>query len=67
MVYFISNFREASLYVLLQGAIERCQPCGGTGTVTKLHQIFPGMVQQSHSICFECRGAGEKIKGMFSI
>ncbi|XP_028394971.1 dnaJ homolog subfamily A member 1-like [Dendronephthya gigantea] len=45
-----------------EGAIEKCRQCTGTGTVTRIHQIFPGMVQQTQSVCPDCRGEGEKIR-----
>ena len=46
--------------------MEKCRPCQGTGTVTRILQIFPGMVQQTQSICHDCRGEGEKIRGGFN-
>jgi hypothetical protein len=46
--------------------VEKCRPCQGTGTVTRILQIFPGMVQQTQSICHDCRGEGEKIRGGFN-
>lgn len=45
-----------------EGAVEKCRTCRGTGTVTRIHQLFPGMVQQMQTICSSCRGEGEIIK-----
>uniref|UniRef100_A0A2K5ES74 DnaJ heat shock protein family (Hsp40) member A1 n=1 Tax=Aotus nancymaae TaxID=37293 RepID=A0A2K5ES74_AOTNA len=44
-----------------KGAVECCPKCRGTGTQIKIHQIGPGMVQQSQSMCVECQGHGEQI------
>ena len=35
--------------------------------MTRVHQIFPGMVQQTQGICHDCRGEGEKIRGVCNI
>lgn len=44
-----------------KGCVSKCQTCRGTGTETRIHQIFPGMVQQIEQICRHCSGQGETI------
>lgn len=44
-----------------KGCVSKCQACRGTGTETRIHQIFPGMVQQIEQICRHCSGQGETI------
>ena len=41
--------------------IRTCGTCNGQGVQTVMHQIFPGMMQQSRAVCKECRGQGEVI------
>ncbi|GAB6021390.1 hypothetical protein CHUAL_003997 [Chamberlinius hualienensis] len=43
------------------GAVRQCNNCHGTGIKATLHQIAPGMVQQTQSHCPECQGEGEVI------
>jgi len=44
-----------------KGCVSKCQTCRGSGTETRIHQIFPGMVQQIEQICRHCSGQGETI------
>ncbi|KAI6647042.1 DnaJ-like protein subfamily A member 1-like isoform X1 [Oopsacas minuta] len=41
--------------------VKTCGACNGQGVQTILHQMFPGMMQQSRTVCKECRGQGEVI------
>ena len=41
--------------------VRPCGPCNGLGVQTIMHQIFPGMMQQSRAVCKECKGLGEVI------
>lgn len=43
-------------------AVEQCLTCHGTGTMIRIEQIAPGMIQQLRSTCSDCKGAGERIK-----
>ena len=36
-----------------------CVECSGRGSKVEIRQIGPGMIQQSHTTCRKCRGAGE--------
>lgn len=44
-----------------RGASHKCAPCRGTGVITKVQKIAPGLVQQYEEKCRECRGLGETI------
>jgi len=44
-----------------EGSVQKCNPCRGTGVQVRMHQIGPGMIQQTQSVCPECRGEGEII------
>ncbi|XP_037029908.1 dnaJ homolog subfamily A member 1-like [Bradysia coprophila] len=44
-----------------KGCVSKCQTCRGTGSEIRIHQIFPGMVQQVEQICRQCSGLGETI------
>lgn len=44
-----------------KGAVEKCTNCKGTGVQIRIHQLGPGMVQQTQSVCHECSGQGERI------
>ncbi|XP_050070180.1 dnaJ homolog subfamily A member 4-like [Anopheles maculipalpis] len=44
-----------------RGAAQKCAPCRGTGVVTKVQKIAPGLVQQCEERCRQCRGMGETI------
>jgi len=41
--------------------VTKCSPCKGTGVQVRIHQLAPGMIQQTQSVCGECRGEGEVI------
>ena len=41
--------------------VRSCGACNGQGVQTIMHQILPGMMQQSRVVCNECRGQGEVI------
>lgn len=47
----------------MQGAVETCQNCNGSGMYVRLNRIAPGMVQQIQTVCRDCAGQGEKISG----
>lgn len=40
---------------------QRCPTCRGVGSQARVHEIMPGMVQQIHTPCPECRGEKEVI------
>lgn len=42
-----------------KGAVHKCAPCRGTGVITKVQKIAPGLVQQYEERCRNCRGIGE--------
>lgn len=42
-----------------KGSVQKCAPCRGTGVITKVHKIAPGLVQQYEERCRNCRGMGE--------
>jgi DnaJ-class molecular chaperone len=42
--------------------VDTCIPCKGTGMVTKMVNLGPGMYSQSQSPCGSCGGQGETIK-----
>lgn len=42
-----------------KGAVHKCTPCRGTGVITKVQKIAPGLVQQYEERCRNCRGMGE--------
>ncbi len=44
-----------------EGSVQNCAPCKGTGVQMRFHQLAPGMVQQTQSVCGECRGEGQII------
>ncbi|KAF3815112.1 hypothetical protein GH733_017388, partial [Mirounga leonina] len=44
-----------------KGAVECCPSCQGTGMQIRIHQIGPGMVQQTQSVCMDCQVHGEWI------
>uniref|UniRef100_A0A182X580 J domain-containing protein n=1 Tax=Anopheles quadriannulatus TaxID=34691 RepID=A0A182X580_ANOQN len=44
-----------------RGGSQKCAPCRGTGVITKVHKIAPGLVQQYEERCRNCRGLGETI------
>ncbi|XP_052899766.1 dnaJ homolog subfamily A member 4-like [Anopheles moucheti] len=44
-----------------RGASQKCAPCRGTGVITKVQKIAPGLVQQCEERCRNCRGLGETI------
>ncbi|CAF3852338.1 unnamed protein product [Rotaria sordida] len=44
-----------------QGAVSKCTTCNGSGFVTRVNQLAPGMIQQIRSHCSDCEGQGEKI------
>jgi len=44
-----------------EGSVQNCVPCKGTGVQMRFHQLAPGMVQQTQSVCGECRGEGQII------
>uniref|UniRef100_A0A182MN99 Uncharacterized protein n=1 Tax=Anopheles culicifacies TaxID=139723 RepID=A0A182MN99_9DIPT len=44
-----------------RGAAQKCPPCRGTGVVTKVQKIAPGLVKQCEERCRNCRGLGETI------
>uniref|UniRef100_A0A182T5H8 Uncharacterized protein n=1 Tax=Anopheles maculatus TaxID=74869 RepID=A0A182T5H8_9DIPT len=44
-----------------RGASQKCAPCRGTGVITKVQKIAPGLVRQCEERCRECRGLGETI------
>ncbi|OQR69795.1 heat shock protein 40-like [Tropilaelaps mercedesae] len=39
--------------------VMQCRSCRGQGRVLRVRQIGPGMIQQTHSVCEDCRGQGE--------
>jgi len=39
----------------------KCARCNGQGSIVRMHQIAPGMVQQVQQMCRVCDGQGEKI------
>jgi DnaJ-class molecular chaperone len=49
----------------LQGAVEICHTCNGSGMYVRLNRIAPGMVQQIQTVCRDCGGKGEKISGWY--
>ena len=44
-------------------SIIQCSSCNGSGSITRIHQIMPGMVQQTTNPCGECKGTGKKFSG----
>lgn len=42
--------------------VTKCTTCKGTGVVTKLIQLGPGMYSQSQAHCTTCKGQGEIMK-----
>ncbi|CAK9302876.1 unnamed protein product [Gordionus sp. m RMFG-2023] len=40
--------------------IDKCASCKGTGAQVKIHRLGVGIVQQTQSVCDECRGMGER-------
>lgn len=40
----------------------KCTKCKGSGVVTKLVQLGPGMYSQSQGKCGDCQGLGETMK-----
>lgn len=44
-----------------KGAIEPCPTCKGKGVQIQVHQLAPGMVQQTQCICRDCEGQKERI------
>lgn len=42
-----------------KGAVHKCVTCRGTGVLTKVQKIAPGLVQQFEERCRNCRGMGE--------
>uniref|UniRef100_A0A182W4T3 J domain-containing protein n=1 Tax=Anopheles minimus TaxID=112268 RepID=A0A182W4T3_9DIPT len=44
-----------------RGASQKCTLCRGTGVITKVQKIAPGLVQQCEERCRNCRGLGETI------
>ena len=47
---------------LYKSSIIICNSCEGTGNITKIVQIGPGMISQSTSPCYKCNGVGKSIK-----
>ena len=45
-----------------KSSILKCSSCEGTGHITKVVQIGPGMISQSTSQCYKCNGLGKSIK-----
>ncbi len=46
---------------------EVCEKCKGSGIITELRQIGPGMISQSQKQCNECMGHGYKMKADYYI
>uniref|UniRef100_A0A182NVK4 J domain-containing protein n=1 Tax=Anopheles dirus TaxID=7168 RepID=A0A182NVK4_9DIPT len=44
-----------------RGAAQKCGPCRGTGVITKVQKLSPGLVQQCEERCRVCCGHGEMI------
>jgi DnaJ family protein A protein 1 len=44
-----------------EGSVQKCSNCKGTGYQVRIHQLAPGMIQQTQSVCHDCRGEGEYI------
>ncbi len=44
-----------------EGSVQKCNTCKGTGMQIRVHQIGPGMIQQTQSVCSDCHGEGEVI------
>ncbi|XP_034934732.1 dnaJ homolog subfamily A member 1 [Chelonus insularis] len=44
-----------------KGSAEQCGTCHGTGFVLQIHQLGPGIVQQTQTKCSGCKGVGERI------
>lgn len=44
-----------------EGHTKQCDYCNGQGVQVIMHQMFPGIMQQSRTVCKECRGQGEVI------
>lgn len=42
--------------------VVKCTKCKGTGVVTKMVQLGPGMYSQSQGRCVDCGGMGETMK-----
>ena len=42
--------------------VTKCTKCKGTGVVTKLAQLGPGMYTQTQAKCVDCKGNGEQMK-----
>jgi len=47
---------------MYKSSILSCSSCDGTGRITKVVQIGPGMISQSTSQCNKCNGLGKSIK-----
>jgi len=43
-----------------KGTLVKCENCSGRGVQIKVHQIGPGMIQQTQSMCSDCQGQGER-------
>lgn len=39
-----------------------CAPCNGTGIITQMRQLGPGMIQQIQRPCDKCRGEGKIVR-----
>jgi DnaJ-class molecular chaperone len=44
-----------------EGAVTKCDRCGGKGVEIITHRLGPGMIQQMQSACRPCNGKGEII------
>lgn len=55
------RWRLDSLVLFLQGAVQTCTGCRGTGMQVQIQQLAPGMIQQIQTVCSECRGMREVI------
>lgn len=42
--------------------VTKCDQCNGSGSIMRIQQLGPGMIQQSSQICGKCRGTGKAMK-----
>lgn len=44
-----------------KGATSKCEPCRGSGMISRMHQLAPGIMQHIEQVCAQCQGQGEQI------